>query len=87
MVKDLNPFGIWSDIATIYKPKDRLVLNMALWQTFPRARVSFYVGDAGIVELVARPNALVDFGAPDQLTDWLYAYGDINYTMPEVRRT
>lgn len=74
------PLAFGADIGTIYKPKDRLVLNMALWQLFLEQEF-VYVGDAGIVEPSGKTQRFgVDFGARYQLTDWLYAYGDINYT-------
>ena len=74
------PLAFGADIGTIYKPKDRLVLNMALWQLFLEQEF-VYVGDAGIVEPSGKTQRYgVDLGARYQLTDWLYAYGDINYT-------
>ena len=40
-----------------------------------------YVGDAGIVEPSGRSRRLgIELGARYQVTDWLYAYSDINYT-------
>tara|TARA_R100001369_G_scaffold44484_5_gene70607 strand:+ start:42 stop:1187 length:1146 start_codon:yes stop_codon:yes gene_type:complete len=74
------PLAFGADIGTIYKPKDRLVLNMALWHLFLEQEF-VYVGDAGIVEPSGKTKRFgVDLGARYQLTDWLYAYGDVNYT-------
>ena len=74
------PLAFGADIGTIYKPKNRLVLNMALWHLFMEQEF-VYVGDAGIVEPSGKTKRFgVDLGARYQLTDWLYAYGDLNYT-------
>lgn len=78
--EEILPLAFGADLGAIYKPKDRLVLNMALWQLFLEQEF-VYVGDAGIIEPSGRSQRFgFDIGARYQLTDWLYAYGDINYT-------
>jgi len=78
--ESILPLAFGADVGTIYKPKDRLVLNLALWHLFLEQEF-VYVGDAGIVEPSGRTKRFgVDLGARYQLTDWLYAYGDVNYT-------
>ena len=78
--KEILPLAFGADLGAIIKPADRLVLNAALWTLFLQQEF-VYVGDAGIVEPSGKTRRLgVDFGLRYQLTDWLYANGDINYT-------
>jgi outer membrane cobalamin receptor len=78
--KKILPSVIGADIGAIYRPEDRLVLNMALWNLFLQQEF-VYVGDAGIVEPSGKTERYgLDLGARYQVADWLYAYGDINYT-------
>ncbi len=74
------PKAFGADIGTLYRPMDQLVFNMAFWQ-LQLQQEFVYVGDAGIVEPSGKSSRYgIDFGARYQITDWLYAYGDINYT-------
>lgn len=74
------PLAIGADIGAIYKPMNRLVLNMALWNLYLQQEF-VYVGDEAIVEPSGKSKRYgVDFGARYQITDWLYAYADVNYT-------
>jgi len=74
------PLAIGADIGAIYKPMNRLVLNMALWNLYLQQEF-VYVGDEAIVEPSGKSKRYgVDFGVRYQITDWLYAYGDVNYT-------
>lgn len=78
--EEILPLAIGSDLGTILKPTDRLVVNAALWYLYLQQEF-VYVGDAGIVEPSGETKRLgVDFGLRYQLTDWLYANGDVNYT-------
>ncbi|AYN68429.1 TonB-dependent receptor [Euzebyella marina] len=78
--EEILPLAIGSDLGSIYKPTDRLVINAAFWYLFLQQEF-VYVGDAGIVEPSGKTERFgVDFGLRYQLTDWLYANGDINYT-------
>ena len=78
--EEILPLAIGSDLGTILKPTDRLVVNVALWYLYLQQEF-VYVGDAGIVEPSGETKRLgVDFGLRYQLTDWLYANGDVNYT-------
>ncbi|MEL7020520.1 MAG: TonB-dependent receptor [Bacteroidota bacterium] len=74
------PAAYGTDIGTIFKPTDRLLLNAALW--YLQLEQEFvYVGDAGIVEPSGRTRRMgVDFSARYQLTDWLFADLDMTYT-------
>ncbi|MGB3149754.1 MAG: TonB-dependent receptor, partial [Maribacter sp.] len=70
-----------ADIGTIFKPNNKLVINAALWSLFLEQEF-VYVGDAAIVEPSGKTRRIgADFGFRYQLTDWLYANADINYTL------
>ncbi len=78
--EDILPLAFGADVGTLVKPTDRLVINAALWTLFLQQEF-VYVGDAGIVEPSGKTKRYgVDFGLRYQLTDGLYANGDINYT-------
>ena len=78
--EDILPLAFGADIGTILKPFDRLVVNAAFWSLFLEQEF-VYVGDAGIVEPSGKTQRYgVDLGLRYQLTDGLYATGDINYT-------
>lgn len=78
--EDILPAAYGVDLGTVVKPIDKLALNATVWSLFLDQEF-VYVGDAGIVEPSGRTRRLgVEFGARYQVTDWLYAYSDINYT-------
>ena len=78
--EDILPAAYGIDLGTVVKPIDKLALNATVWSLFLDQEF-VYVGDAGIVEPSGRTRRLgVEFGARYQVTDWLYAYSDINYT-------
>ena len=78
--EDILPAAYSADLGAILKPNKKLVLNAALWSLFLEQEF-VYVGDAGIVEPSGKTQRYgVDLGVRYQLTDWLYANGDINYT-------
>ncbi|GAA3646522.1 TonB-dependent receptor [Flavivirga jejuensis] len=78
--KDVLPAAYGIDLGTIVKPTNRLALNATLWGLFLEQEF-VYVGDAGIVEPSGKTRRLgVEFGTRYQAMDWLYLYGDINYT-------
>ena len=78
--EDILPLAFGADLGSIWKPVDRLVINAALWSLFLEQEF-VYVGDAGIVEPSGKTQRYgVDLGVRYQLTDGLYANGDINYT-------
>ena len=75
------PSAFGADLGAIFKPADRLVLNTALWTLYSNQEF-VYVGDAGIVEPSGKSRRYgVDFGFRYQITDWLFANSDINYTV------
>jgi outer membrane receptor protein involved in Fe transport len=78
--EDTLPSAFGADLGTIIKPFKGLVLNAALW-SLTLQQEFVYVGDAGVVEPSGKSQRYgVDFGARYQLTKWLYAIADINYT-------
>ncbi|RXG18288.1 outer membrane receptor protein involved in Fe transport [Leeuwenhoekiella aestuarii] len=78
--EDILPAAYSVDLGTIVKPIDRLALNATLWTLFLDQEF-VYVGDAGIVEPSGKSRRMgVEVGARYQLLDWLYVYGDANYT-------
>tara|TARA_R110002124_G_scaffold120895_7_gene279171 strand:+ start:89359 stop:91581 length:2223 start_codon:yes stop_codon:yes gene_type:complete len=71
-------YGI--DLGTIYKLTDKVALNTGVWALFLDQEF-VYVGDAAIVEPSGKTRRLgVDLGLRYEAFNWLYFYGDINYT-------
>jgi outer membrane receptor protein involved in Fe transport len=78
--EDILPAAYGADLGGIYKLTDNLIFNTALWALFLEQEF-VYVGDAGIVEPSGKTRRLgVDFGLRYEALDWLYFYGDANYT-------
>lgn len=78
--KEILPAAFGVDLGTIWKPMPRLWVNTALWHLFLEQEF-VYVGDAGIVEPSGKTRRMgVDFGFRYQLTNWLFADADVNYT-------
>lgn len=78
--RDILPTAFSTDLGTIFKPTDRLVVNAALWSLFLQQEF-VYVGDAAIVEPSGKTARYgLDFGLRYQIADWLYFNTDINYT-------
>ncbi len=78
--EDTLPAAFGADLGTIVKPFKGLVLNAALW-SLSLQQEFVYVGDAGVVEPSGKSQRFgIDFGARYQITKWLYANADINYT-------
>ena len=79
--KEILPAAYSADLGTIFKPSNKLVVNAALWSLFLDQEF-VYVGDAAIVEPSGKSRRVgADVGFRYQLTDWLYANADINYTL------
>ncbi|MDN3722926.1 TonB-dependent receptor plug domain-containing protein [Aequorivita sp. SDUM287046] len=77
---EILPAAYGADIGAIYKLADNLILNTALWTLFLEQEF-VYVGDAAIVEPSGKTRRMgVDFGLRYEPLEWLYFYGDINYT-------
>ncbi|HQU57588.1 MAG: TonB-dependent receptor [Phaeodactylibacter sp.] len=77
---EILPAAYGADLGTLWKPAPRLVLNTALWYLFLEQEF-VYVGDEGIVEPSGRTRRMgADLSIRYQLTDWLFADADVNYT-------
>lgn len=79
--EQILPTAFSTDLGTVLKPTDKLVINAALWSLFLQQEF-VYVGDAAIVEpsgKTARHG--IDFGLRYQIADWLYFNTDVNYTV------
>ncbi|SRX52420.1 TonB-dependent receptor [Aequorivita sp. CIP111184] len=78
--KDILPAAYGADLGGIYKLTDNLIFNTAFWALFLEQEF-VYIGDAGIVEPSGKTRRLgIDFGLRYEALDWLYFYGDVNYT-------
>lgn len=78
--EDILPLAYGADVGGIFKITDKLIFNTALWYLFSEQEF-VYVGDAGIVEPSGQSRRLgIDAGLRYEPVNWLYLYGDINYT-------
>ncbi|MEQ9230726.1 MAG: TonB-dependent receptor, partial [Cyclobacteriaceae bacterium] len=76
------PAAYGFDLGTIYRPFDRLLLDVAYWQLHLEQEF-VYVGDEGVVEAGGRTRREgLDVGLNYQLTDHLFLYGHMNYADP-----
>ncbi|MFS4467926.1 TonB-dependent receptor [Maribacter sp. 2210JD10-5] len=79
--EDTLPSAFGVDIGTVFKPADRVVISGALWGLGLQQEF-VYVGDEAVVEPSGKSRRYgVDFGIRYQLTDWLFANADVNYTL------
>lgn len=73
------PKSYGSDIGSIWKPTDRLIVNTAVWYLFLEQEF-VYVGDAGIVEPSGKTERYgLDLGLRYQITNYLFFDGNLNY--------
>lgn len=78
--EEILPKAYGADLGTLWKPAPRLIVNTALWYLFLEQEF-VYVGDEGIVEPSGRTRRMgVDATLRYQLTGWLFADVDANYT-------
>jgi len=77
---EILPPAYGADLGIIVKPFKNLLVNVAGWILYLEQEF-VYVGDAGIVEPSGKTiRKGVDFSLRCQITDWLYADFDLNYT-------
>ncbi|TYA74718.1 TonB-dependent receptor [Seonamhaeicola marinus] len=77
--EEILPTAFSTDLGTVFKPTDNLVINTALWSLFLQQEF-VYVGDAAIVEPSGKTTRLgVDFGLRYQISDKVYFNTDVNY--------
>lgn len=78
------PAAWGSDLGLIVKPVPRLLVNAAYWYLFLEEEF-VYVGDEGIVEPSGRSERQgFEVSARYQLTPWLFADLDLNWTRPRL---
>ncbi len=78
--KEILPTAFGSDLGTVFKPFQRLVINSALWYLQLQEEL-VYVGDAATVEISGRTKRMgIDFGFRYQVNDYLFLDSDANYT-------
>lgn len=76
---DILPKSYGSDLGSVWKPTDRLIVNTALWYLFLEQEF-VYVGDAGIVEPSGETERFgFDLGLRYQLTNHLFLDSNLNY--------
>jgi TonB dependent receptor/CarboxypepD_reg-like domain/TonB-dependent Receptor Plug Domain len=83
--KEILPKATGVDLGTIWKPVDKLVLNVAAW-LLDLQQEFVYVGDEGIVEPNGKSRRMgLDLSMRYQINAWLYADGDVNVTRPRSK--
>ena len=79
------PRAFGADLGVFLKPTRRLLLNAAVWG-LDLEQEFVYVGDEAVVEPSGKTRRYgVDFSARYQVTDWLFADVDLNYTVPRSK--
>lgn len=82
--EQILPKAYGLDIGSIWKPSDKLLVNLALWR-LNLDQEFVYVGDEGIVEAGGKTTRQgVELGLRYQFTPRLYASMDVNYTDPQA---
>ena len=80
--QQILPKAFGWDIGTIWKPIDRLMVNIAAWR-LSLDQEFVYVGDEGIVEPSgATLRSGIDLSLKYQINDWLFFNTDLNITDP-----
>lgn len=77
--REILPAAYGTDLGTILKPTDKLMVNAALWYLFLEQEF-VYVGDEGIVEPKGKTRRKgIDVGIRYQPFKWLFLDADVNY--------
>ncbi len=80
-IDQIVPAAYSADLGGIWKPFDRLILNIATWYIYLEQEF-VYVGDEGIVEPSGKTRRYgIDYSMRLQLSKWLYFTGDLNYSI------
>jgi len=78
---EILPQAYGIDLGINWKPTSKLFINAALWTLFLEQEF-VYVGDAAVVEPSGETfREGIDISARYQITDWLFADFDYNYTL------
>ena len=76
------PRALGIDVGAFFKPTKRMLINAAIW-ALDLEQEFVYVGDAAVVEPSGYTRRMgVDLSVRYQLTNWLYADVDANFTNP-----
>ncbi|RJE74589.1 TonB-dependent receptor [Reichenbachiella sp. MSK19-1] len=78
--EEILPKAYGQDIGMFYKPASWLAINLTTWN-LDLDQEFVYVGDEGVVEAGGKTNRKgVDLSVRAELTSWLFADVDLNYT-------
>ena len=81
---EILPKAYGLDVGTLWKPTNNLLLNVAVWR-LNLDQEFVYVGDEGVVEAGGKTKRQgIDLTVRYQISPWLYANMDMNYTDPEA---
>ena len=79
------PRAMGMDIGAVWKAAPRVLLSASLWRLHLDQEF-VYVGDAAVVEPSGRTRRMgIEFSGRWQVTDWLYADADVNYTIARAQ--
>lgn len=85
--REILPAAYGSDLGIRFKPMRSLIINPALWVLYLQQEF-VYVGDEAVVEPSGKTMRKgFDLSARWQITDWLFADADINYTIARALNT
>lgn len=82
--KEILPAAYGADLGMLLKPVKSLIVNVAVWYLYLQQE-NVYVGDAGVVEPSGKTKRMgLDISARYQLTNWLFADMNANFTKPRA---
>lgn len=83
--REILPRAYGSEVGMQWKPRSRMLVNAAVWG-LDLDQEFVYVGDEGIVEPSGKTRRVgLDLSWRYQLTDWLFADADFNFSRPRSR--
>ncbi len=82
--KEIIPAAYGADLGVLVKPVKNLIVNAAVWYLYLQQEF-VYVGDAGVVEPSGKTRRMgIDLSGRYQLTPWLFADANLNWTKPRA---
>lgn len=82
--KEILPAAYGTDLGVLVKPAKNLIVNAAVWYLYLQQEF-VYVGDAGVTEPSGKTRRMgVDLSARYQITQWLFADANLNWTKPRA---
>jgi len=83
--REILPRAYGMEFGTMFKPVPRFLVNVGAWG-LDLDQEFVYVGDEGIVEPGGKTRRVgLDVSLRYQLTDWLFADADLNWSRPRTR--